>query len=232
MKPQILVTFLLLFFSATLQGQGGFDASNTRTRGDYHLGFRIAPRISTLGASLEVAKGFTPNFGMRMGFNYFSYGYSGEQSDIDLDLELKLLSFAVLADWHPFEGAFRLTGGILINGNKISMNASLDNSSPEDIGDGAYNLDSVSGELSFNTIAPYFGLGVDTTFGDHDHWGFTFDIGLMYQGTPDLEYIVRGPDQNNPAIKADLEKEERDVEEELNWFKWYPVVSTGIVYQF
>ena len=31
---------------------------------DYHLGFRIAPRISTLGAGLEVAKGFSPNFGV------------------------------------------------------------------------------------------------------------------------------------------------------------------------
>ena len=32
---------------------------------DYHLGFRIAPRVSTLGGGLEVAKGLTPWFGLR-----------------------------------------------------------------------------------------------------------------------------------------------------------------------
>jgi hypothetical protein len=67
-----------------------------------------------------VAKGFTPNFGVRAGFNYFSYGYDATESDVSYDLELELKNFAILADWHPFEGAFRLSGGILINGNGLT----------------------------------------------------------------------------------------------------------------
>ena len=78
---------------------------------DYHHGFRIAPRASTLGAGIEIAKGFTPRFGTRLGFNYFGYDYSEEASDIDYNFDLGLRSIALLADWHPFKGIFRISSG-------------------------------------------------------------------------------------------------------------------------
>jgi hypothetical protein len=64
-----------------------------QAREDYHLGFRIAPRISTLGGGLEVAKGLTPWLGLRGGVNYFTYSYDSEESgnQYELELELKVL---------------------------------------------------------------------------------------------------------------------------------------------
>ena len=84
------------------------SAQQTQPSGDYHLGFRVAPRISTLGAGLEVAKGFTPNFGLRAGFNYFSYGYDATESDVSYELDLELKSFGLFADWHPFKGGISI----------------------------------------------------------------------------------------------------------------------------
>lgn len=197
---------------------------------DYHLGFRIAPRISTLGAGLEVAKGFSPNFGVRAGFNYFSYGYDATESDVSYDLDLELKNFAILADWHPFEGAFRLSGGILLNGNGLTGLAKP--KAPVAIGNANYDLTSVNLDISYNSVAPYFGLGWDTTFGDDDNWGFAFDLGLIYSGSPDATLNVSGPDEANPLLADDLNRERQELQNDLDTLKWWPVVSAGVVYQF
>ena len=53
---------------------------------NYHLGFRIAPRVSTLGGGLEVAKGLTPWFGLRGGVNYFTWNYETTESGMIMTL--------------------------------------------------------------------------------------------------------------------------------------------------
>lgn len=214
---------LLLSISVTLSSLIGQQA---QPMGDYHLGFRVAPRISTLGAGLEVAKGFTPNFGVRAGFNYFSYGYEATESDVSYDLDLELKSFGILADWHPFKGAFRLSGGILINGNGLKGNAKP--TAAVKIGDNDYNLSSIDLDISYNTLAPYFGLGWDTTFGDTDNWGFAFDLGLIYSGSPEASITTSGAN----VAPADLSKEKEELQNDLDSLKWWPVISAGLVYQF
>lgn len=215
---------LTLILSFTLL-PGFLCGQENKPSGDYHLGFRIAPRISTLGAGLEVAKGFTPNFGVRAGFNYFSYAYDATESDVSYDFELELKSFAVFADWHPFKGAFRLSGGLLINGNGLTGNARP--TAPVDIGGTNYNLSSVDLDISYNALAPYLGLGWDTTFGDKDNWGFAFDLGLIYSGSPEAAIST------DPTVSAtDIEKEKRELQDDLDTLKWWPVVSAGLVYQF
>ena len=198
--------------------------------GDYNLGFRVAPRISTLGAGLEVAKGFTPNFGVRAGFNYFSYAYEATESDVSYDLELELKSFAVFADWHPFKGAFRLSGGFLINGNGLTGNAKP--TTPVEIGGTDYNLDSVDLDISYNSLAPYLGLGWDTTFGDEDNWGFVFDLGLIYSGSAEAALTAKGPGTSEALYEENRKKEQDELQNDLDSLKWWPVISAGLVYQF
>jgi hypothetical protein len=221
---KILITLFAFIFSGFLFGQ------ENKPSGDYHLGFRIAPRISTLGAGLEIAKGFTPNFGVRAGFNYFSYAYDATESDVSYDLELELKSFAMFADWHPFKGAFRLSGGLIINGNGLTGNSKP--TAPVEIGGTDYNLDSINLDISYNTIAPYFGLGWDTTFGDRDNWGFAFDLGLIYSGSAEAALSVSGPDQVAAIGAGDVKKEQDELQNDLDSLKWWPVVSAGLVYQF
>ena len=224
-KTAYLLTFLF-FLNAFAYGQ-----DSTQAKPDYHLGFRIAPRISTLGGGLEFAKGLTPSFGLRGGFNYFSYGYDATESDVEYDLELELKSFGLFADWHPFKGSFRLSGGFLINGNGLEGKAKPKTAN-FDIGDGSYDLDSVSLDISYNTFAPYFGLGWDTTFGDEDNWGFCFDLGLVYSGSPEAAVSISGTDAATATTSGDVQKEINDLQESLDDFEWWPLLSAGLVYQF
>lgn len=224
-KTAHLLTFLF-FLNSFAYAQG-----TTQEKPDYHLGFRIAPRISTLGGGLEFAKGLTPSFGLRGGFNYFTYGYDATESDVEYNLDLELKSLGLFADWHPFKGSFRLSGGFLINGNGIEGKAKPTTAN-FDIGDGSYALNSASLEISYDTFAPYFGLGWDTTFGDKDNWGFCFDLGLVYSGSPEASLNVVPTAGMTAALAADVKKEEADLQESLDDFEWWPVLSAGLVYQF
>ena len=155
---------------------------------DYHLGFRIAPRVGTLGGGLEVAKGLTPWFGLRGGVNYFTWDYDGEESDIEYDLNLELKSFGLFADVHPFKQAFRISAGFLINGNEFTGKGKVLSGQTFDIGDDTYSsnqIKSLGFDVSYNTFAPYLGIGFDTTFGDDDRWGFVFDLGILFSGAPE-----------------------------------------------
>jgi hypothetical protein len=205
---------------------------------DYHLGFRIAPRVSTLGGGLEVAKGLTPWFGLRGGINYFTYDYNGKESDIEYDLNLELKSFGLFADVHPFKQAFRISAGFLINGNEFSGRGKITGTSFE-IGDRTYNsneIKSLGFDLSYNTFAPYLGIGFDTTFGDDDRWGFVFDLGILFSGSPEASFSYDDSGLQTSAerqtLRKEVEKEKKEIQDSLDDFEFWPVVSAGLVYQF
>lgn len=221
---KILIILIASILSGFLFGQ------ENKPSGDYHLGFRVAPRISTLGAGLEVAKGFTPNFGVRAGFNYFSYAYDATESDVSYDLELELKSFAMFADWHPFKGAFRLSGGLIINGNGLTGNSKP--TAPVEIGGTNYALSTIDLDISYSALAPYFGLGWDTTFGDNDNWGFAFDLGLIYSGSAEATLSAKGAGTSVAGFEDNRKKEEEELQNDLDTLKWWPVISAGLVYQF
>ncbi len=204
---------------------------------DYHLGFRIAPRVSTLGGGLEVAKGITPWFGLRGGVNYFTWDYDSEESDIEYDINLELKSFGLFVDLHPFKQAFRISAGFLINGNELTGKGKLLSGQTFDIGDGSYDsnqIKSLDFDVSYNTFAPYVGIGFDTTFGDDDRWGFVFDLGILFSGSPEAKVAydttLTGAALNN--LKNNVAAEEKDIQDSLDDFEFWPVVSAGLVYQF
>jgi hypothetical protein len=223
---------LVLLFAAILT----LSPSMVQAEEDYHLGFRIAPRISTLGGGLEVAKGLTPWLGLRGGVNYFTYSYDSEESGNQYELELELKSFGLFVDLHPFKQAFRITGGFLINGNEITGNAKLASGETFELDGKDYSLagDAASMALTYDTFAPYAGIGWDTTFGDHDNWGFTFDIGVVFSGSPDLAINanVDSTDPNSGTFEEAKKKEVDELKEDLNDYELWPVISAGIVYQF
>ena len=88
--------------------------------------------------------------------------------------------------------------------------------------------------LSYNTFAPYAGIGWDTTFGDDDRWGFVFDLGVVFSGSPDLviNATVDPSDPNAATFNSQKKKEVNELQDDLNQFEFWPVLSAGIVYQF
>lgn len=195
-------------------------------------------KLSTLGSGLEVAFPLPvlTSTDARFGFNTFSYGFQqtttsgGNSTDYDGDLNLQ--SLQALVDWHPFAGSFRMSGGVVYNGNKFSMTARPTNGQIA-VGGGTYfpaGNAAVNATVDFSKVVPYLGFGFGRT-PKNTGLSFTSDIGIMFQGSPNATVTTTGiPDAGNLA--ADTAQAKADLEAALKNFTVYPVISFGIGYTF
>lgn len=196
-------------------------------------GMAVTGKIGTLGVGVDFTKSLTESFDARVGINLFSYTYTGEDSEIEYDFELGLFTAAVLADWHPGRSPFRFSAGLVLNNNKIDSTAKTKDTI--EIGDKEYTpaqIGVLSGEITFNTVAPYIGIGTGRPAVGASKWGFSFDLGVIFQGSPKVDLSVSGPLASDPDLQRELAKEEKDIEDEMEGFKYYPVLSLGVIYRF
>ena len=189
-------------------------------------------KVGTLGTGLEVNYAVSSMFSVTAGINTFSRGMSQSASGIDYDVDLNLQTIALLANYHPFGGSFRLTAGAMINNNELSMKA--DPSATYDIGDLTYTsaeVGTLKAAVDFNRIAPYAGLGWGHSSGSGI--GFTLDIGVLMQGSPNVDFSAKGGTlSSDPAFQAELAKEESNAEDDIKGFDIYPVIAAGINLRF
>jgi hypothetical protein len=195
-------------------------------------GFSFGVTASTLGVGPEVGYRVSKSMGVRANATLFSISHNEDVNDINYDGKLKLKSGGAFLDIYPFGGGFRLTGGARLSDNKIRLIGN-----PGDIieiGDHDYTPAEVgvlSGTVEAKSLAPYAGLGWGAGLGH----GFvlTFDVGVMFQGRPRIDDLTAtGTASGNPAFQQDLALEKADIENDINDFKYYPVVSIGGIYRF
>jgi hypothetical protein len=202
----------------------------------YGQGTSVGVKAGTLGAGLEIERALGDSFGARVGVNYFTYDYSGTEDDVSYNFDLNLQTVSLLLDWHPFKGTFRLSGGLMINGNDIDSTADLVPTESYNIGDSTFtaaDLGTLTGKFDFNNVAPYLGLGWNTSFGSDRRWAFLCDLGVLFQGSPNVDLTSTGGIQsNNPFFLSELAKEEQNLQDDLDEYKYYPVVAIGLSYVF
>lgn len=190
-------------------------------------------KISSLGLGIELKQSFSNQFGARAGFNYFKYTYEGTGGDVDYDYDLNLSNITAVLDWHPFEGSFRLSGGLLINNNSVDADAEA--TATYTIGDETYtatDLGTLTGKIEFNKVSPYFSFGWDTSADMDKGLGFIAELGIVLQGSPTVDLEADGPIKTNPIFQDNLIKEEQELQDDVNNFKYYPVVVVGLIYKF
>lgn len=197
-------------------------------------GLGVGAKAGTLGFGVEVTKGFTPTINGRIGVNVFSFDASGTESDIDYDADLNMESVAALVDWHPFSGGFRATVGLLLNNNELDMTAK--SAVSYDIAGTTYTpaeIGTFGGTVDFNNTAPYVGIGWGNAVEKGQRLTFSFELGVVMQGSPKVDFTASGGTlSSDPTLLANLATEEAELEDDLNDFDVYPVVSLGLGFQF
>ncbi|MDH3394386.1 MAG: hypothetical protein OEL66_10290 [Desulfobulbaceae bacterium] len=194
----------------------------------------IGPQISTMGLGIVGIAKINTDLSARLSAQTFSYDISGVESGVDYDADLKLMSGLIAGDWFPAKGNFRITAGALINGNELEMTGKATGGTYT-IGDTTYTaaeVGNLDGTVEFNNLAPYLGIGWGNPFNNQSNWSFSYDIGVVFQGSPDVSYNVNGTLANNAAFRAELEKERQELENELDEYQYYPVLAVGLNYRF
>jgi hypothetical protein len=190
---------------------------------DFHAG--------TLGAGLGLAFGLSDRWNGRVGFNRFTVEEDFTEDGIDYSTDLELATTYALADFHPFGGGFRISGGFMINDNELSGDADVD--AGDQVGDVTVPPGQggrLGASITFDSPAPYVGIG----YGNHvDGWGpisFTVDLGILAQGSPSVDLDKEEGLQAIPDSEVD--EEENQLEDDLSGFDVYPVLSVGLIYRF
>jgi hypothetical protein len=198
-------------------------------------GVAVGVKVGTLGLGADLSLPVMPDrLNLRLSGNYLNYSYDGTADDIDYTFTLDFKDFMLLGDWHPFANNFRISAGAVWNSDsKVKLEGTpTDN---VEIGDHEYTPEQVgtlNGELVFESVAPYVGIGFGNAIGPYEQtWSFVFDLGVIFQ-TFDSSLTADGPIVGDPTFQADLKKEQDDLQDSCDQFKVYPVLQFGVAYHF
>jgi len=194
----------------------------------------------TTGFGLGLATG-SNNLTGRLSYDTWSRTFTQSDSNGNYNVDLKLQNIAALVDWYPFGGAFRTTLGLVANGNKATLSATSVNGQYTFNGQTytASDVGSYSGEMKFNSTAPYLGIGWGNPVAKAKTWGFVSDIGVLFQGSPKVTSTATCTasfEANFPTecaqMKSDVAAGATQLESDLKNYKYYPVISIGLSYHF
>jgi hypothetical protein len=190
----------------------------------------VGATAGTMGFGVQLSTPVTPRFNLRVGANTFTYSRSDVLSDFDVDVrvdsDLKLSSMRALVDFLPTGRMFRLTGGLIFNGNEGAFlvtpteNYVLNEKefTPERIG----SLRATVGHKS--RVNPYLGIGLGNPVSTGGRLGITFDLGVLYTSSPRIE-------MNGDGMIAPTTTQAPQLERDLEGIKVYPLLAVGLSFR-
>lgn len=196
--------------------------------------FAISGGAGTMGGAVEGQFQVNEYFQLRVGANYLVFDEDVDVDDITYDGELDFSGFGAFVDVHPFGNSFFVTGGAYAGGKDIDLTAS--STVAVEIGGVVFTpaeYGRLEGDVSFDDVAPFLGLGFDTTFEGSGHWGFQILAGAAVFGSGDVTLeAVGGTLSNTPALQAELAREIQEIENEIEDYELWPVLQVGLSYRF
>lgn len=186
----------------------------------------------TLGIGPQVA--FRPStlFGVRANAGFLSVSRDEEVDDIEYDGELNLESYGAMVDWFPFGGGLRISLGGRVNDTETDLDGSPTTSVT--VGNTTYTpqqIGRLSGTVTTDDFVPMLTIGYGGTLAE----GFTLgaEIGVLWQGEPEIGNLrATGLLASSAQLQADIEREEREIEDELSDYDLWPILQIEFLYRF
>lgn len=214
--------------------------------------FGLGLTASTLGAGIQGAVSVTGISNIRAGFNAFDYSDSFTKDGVNYNGTLKLRSAQVTYDqyFHGL-GGFHISPGVLIyDDNSGNGNASIPAGQTFTLGGVTYyssaaNPVTGTGAVTVRKASPMllFGFG-NLLPRSQRHFGVSFEAGVVFQGSPNARLNLAGSSclvsastgcvntATDPGVQANVQAEQTKINNDLNPFKYYPVVALGFSYKF
>lgn len=208
-----------------------------------HAQVALGAKAGTLGVGMELTFRIGGPVNARLGLNAYDYSERREASDIEYDGDANLRTATALLDWHPGGRGFRLTGGLVYNATTLEGRSVPPPSGFYDIGGVRVPVELVGtldGEIDFDPVVPYAGLGWGNALGAGGGWSFSLDLGVIFQGQGDVTLTPVLPPGSpiltvpgaRELLQIQLERESREIEEDIADYDLYPVVALGVSYRF
>ena len=187
----------------------------------------VGVRAGTTGVGVDLGGDVLPTLGWRVGLSGMNFNTDVDTSDVRYDAKAKILTGSLLLDWSPL-GPFRISGGFMPHRNKIDLTG-------QPSGGGSFPAgSSLTGEVKpERSFAPYLGVGYGNVWTRGVN--FYFDLGVMFQGSPQVSLNLdcgTASAAQCATAQTRLEEERQRVQDKVDKYKYYPVANIGITIGF
>lgn len=191
------------------------------------------------GMGLGIVAKISDRANFRLGGNYLNTRVTITESDVEYKARQEWRNAPLLIDFFPSAGgSFRLTGGVLFNGNKFSVESRPNSFGFLDLNNRTYSstqVPSVTGTVKFNTVAPYLGVGWGNPVAAGRNWGFLVDLGLTYQGRAKASLSAQCGAVSAALcaqVVSDANAEAEALQRDLKDYRWLPFVQVAVTKRF
>jgi hypothetical protein len=207
----------------------------------------ITAHANTLGAGIEVATPLSHSFGLRGQGNFFSFDYLFNIDGVDYDSRLNLRSGGLSLDWYPTHRSFRISPGVLYYKNNLTAISSVPAGNYFELGSQGF-INSVDDPLNGNAsvifphhIAPMVTVGFNLIGKRESHFSMPLELGIAYTGAAKIDVTLNGTActsdgcftfANNQEAQESLQAEIKKLNNDLESYPIYPIVSVGFAYRF
>ncbi len=208
--------------------------------------------VSPLGIGVGAATSLTRSVNLRVAGNFFNYNATGTTDGVSYKGALNFRSVQASFDWFPWHKSFHLSPGVLFyNQNQIAANGGVaagDSFSVNGVTyySGAADPVTLYGHVAFRHTAPMFTVGWGNWLprGRERHLSFPIDIGFAYVGEPPLTLTFTGivcdsphggdcrSIDSDPTVQQNIDAQRTKYQNDLDYIRFYPVMSTGVTYKF
>lgn len=221
----LLFCFVFVFNDVISQEVTTTYKTTQKTKKQAHFtpAWGIGLKSSSFGFGADIVKSFNKNFTLRLGGSYFKIDFKAVEFE-DLGAEAvnytNLGSVSLLFDYYIFRSLY-LSTGIFYNMSTLEFESKATKSqtignievTPETLGTITYILNP-------NEICPYLGLGFGHTISRNKVLAFNFDLGVVYQGSPKLEFKASG------MVSETANEEQRQIlEDNIKDWVFYPYIN-------
>jgi hypothetical protein len=196
----------------------------------------IGVRAGTTGVGVDFGWSLVPTLSARLGYSGLSYKTSIEETDVSYDAKLKLSNLNGFLDWSPL-GPFRITAGLVGTGSKADVTGTPTGGTftINGVTYNAADVGTLSGSVEpGRSAAPYLGIGYGNVAGAGVN--FYFDLGVMFHGAPAASLSATCGPAVPPAqctqIRNDVAAEQQRLQDKLDKYKVFPVLSLGLTIGF
>ncbi len=211
--------------------------------------------ISAMGINMQAAVNANRYINLRGIGNYFNYTLNNISTNgFNIDGKLNFATAGVAVDIYPFPNhGFRLSPGTMFyNQNNATANMTVEPGTTLTLNDIDYtspasNPIKGNGSVGLNTNKQAF--TITTGWGNMisrkgGHWSFPFELGAALIGKPSVNVALTSglacdPQgqgcvnvATDPTVQANLNAQVDKYRNDLDPFRFYPIVSFGIAYNF
>jgi len=199
--------------------------------------------------SIGYAHSFGDMFGVRADFSRLSTGRNLNVGQYHYDASLKGRQMGLYADWFPFGGKFHLTAGLSNRKQDADVEARFKNDRSIEVGGvPVASIDAndwVRANLKWSSVAPYLGLGFGHSTAQRAGFGFLTEIGVTL-GAPKVQLSISdtlrekveiagkipGNSWSGTTPDAAIEKQRRELADDVGKIKVFPHMYIGVAFRF